>query len=427
MAVATVLSRAQHGMDAPLVRVEVDLGSGLPKFAIVGLPEAVVKESKDRVRARDHELRLRIARRPHHRESVARRSSQGRRPVRSAHRAREFCSPPVRCRRSSSPTASCTASCRSAVSCSRCSGALLAAVAAARGGQSIIVPRANGCRGRARVTVAAIAVAATSARCHAAHATGAQPLQFIEGAAPAMLAGSAYGRPVRGARSGACETRARDRGGGRAQPADDRPSRHRQEHARAAPAGSAAGDDRSRSARGRGRAQRRGHALKAARVASAAVSQSASHGVGGRAGRRRCAAAARRDLARAHGVLFLDELPEFDRRVLEVAARADGERHRSTISRAARQAEFPAAFQLVAAMNPCPCGYLGDMQGRCRCTQRAGRSLSRPAVGPVARSARPAHRSAARSAADACDARDAGSESERARCSARRARARATA
>ena len=51
MAMATVLSRAQHGMDAPQVRVEVDLSNGLPAFAIVGLPEAVVKESKDRVRA----------------------------------------------------------------------------------------------------------------------------------------------------------------------------------------------------------------------------------------------------------------------------------------------------------------------------------------------------------------------------------------
>src|SRR5262245_35729137 len=51
MAMAAVLSRAQHGMDAPLVRVEADIGSGVPAFAIVGLPEAVVKESKDRVRA----------------------------------------------------------------------------------------------------------------------------------------------------------------------------------------------------------------------------------------------------------------------------------------------------------------------------------------------------------------------------------------
>jgi magnesium chelatase family protein len=68
-----------------------------------------------------------------------------------------------------------------------------------------------------------------------------------------------------------------------------------------------------------------------------------------------------------HGVLFLDELPEFDRKVLEVL-REPLETGRITISRAARQAEFPARFQLVAAMNPCPCGYLGDPGGRCRCT-----------------------------------------------------------
>lgn len=68
-----------------------------------------------------------------------------------------------------------------------------------------------------------------------------------------------------------------------------------------------------------------------------------------------------------HGVLFLDELPEFDRRVLEVL-REPLESGVITISRAARQADFPARFQLVAAMNPCPCGYLGDSSGKCRCT-----------------------------------------------------------
>jgi magnesium chelatase family protein len=66
-------------------------------------------------------------------------------------------------------------------------------------------------------------------------------------------------------------------------------------------------------------------------------------------------------------VLFLDELPEFDRRVLEVL-REPLESGQITISRAARQADFPARFQLVAAMNPCPCGYLGHPQLRCRCT-----------------------------------------------------------
>ena len=74
------------------------------------------------------------------------------------------------------------------------------------------------------------------------------------------------------------------------------------------------------------------------------------------------------EISLAHnGVLFLDELPEFDRKVLEVL-REPLESGRIHISRAAQQAEFPARFQLVAAMNPCPCGYQGDLSGRCRCT-----------------------------------------------------------
>ena len=66
-------------------------------------------------------------------------------------------------------------------------------------------------------------------------------------------------------------------------------------------------------------------------------------------------------------MLFLDELPEWDRRVLEVL-REPMESGVIHISRAARHSTFPAQFQLVAAMNPCPCGWLGDASGRCRCT-----------------------------------------------------------
>lgn len=74
------------------------------------------------------------------------------------------------------------------------------------------------------------------------------------------------------------------------------------------------------------------------------------------------------EISLAHlGVLFLDELPEYERRVLEVL-REPLESGHIHISRAARQVRFPARFQLVAAMNPCPCGYLGDPGGRCRCT-----------------------------------------------------------
>jgi len=74
------------------------------------------------------------------------------------------------------------------------------------------------------------------------------------------------------------------------------------------------------------------------------------------------------EISLAHnGVLFLDELPEWSRAALEVL-REPLESGRITISRAARSAEFPARFQLVAAMNPCPCGWAGDPSARCRCT-----------------------------------------------------------
>ncbi|WP_341677293.1 YifB family Mg chelatase-like AAA ATPase [Niveibacterium sp. SC-1] len=74
------------------------------------------------------------------------------------------------------------------------------------------------------------------------------------------------------------------------------------------------------------------------------------------------------EISLAHnGLLFLDELPEFDRRVLE-CLREPLETGVITVSRVARQVDFPARFQLVAAMNPCPCGYRGDPRGRCRCT-----------------------------------------------------------
>jgi magnesium chelatase family protein len=87
------------------------------------------------------------------------------------------------------------------------------------------------------------------------------------------------------------------------------------------------------------------------------------------------------EISLAHnGILFLDELPEFDRKVLEVL-REPIESGKITISRAAFQSEFPARFQLVAAMNPCPCGYLGET--RCHCTEQQVRRYRAKVSGPL--------------------------------------------
>jgi magnesium chelatase family protein len=89
------------------------------------------------------------------------------------------------------------------------------------------------------------------------------------------------------------------------------------------------------------------------------------------------------EISLAHnGTLFLDELPEFDRKVLEVL-REPLETGHITISRASRQADFPARFQLVAAMNPCPCGFLGDASGRCHCTSEQVARYRAKVSGPL--------------------------------------------
>jgi magnesium chelatase family protein len=83
-----------------------------------------------------------------------------------------------------------------------------------------------------------------------------------------------------------------------------------------------------------------------------------------------------------HGVLFLDELPEFTRRALEVL-RQPLEEGTVSIARAARTSTFPARFQLVAAMNPCPCGFAGHPRRVCRCTPAAAQQYAARLSGPL--------------------------------------------
>jgi len=89
------------------------------------------------------------------------------------------------------------------------------------------------------------------------------------------------------------------------------------------------------------------------------------------------------EISLAHGgVLFLDELPEYSRKVLDVL-REPLESGRIVISRASRSITYPANFQLIAAMNPCPCGYFGDPSGRCQCTSDQVRRYQGQTSGPL--------------------------------------------
>lgn len=362
MAMATVLSRAQHGMEAPQVQVEVDVGSGLPTFAIVGLPEAVVKESKDRVRAAVVNCNF---------EWPAGRITVNLSPADLPKEGGRFDLPValgILLASGQLPEAH----------FDRCElygelslsgelrpvkGVLLAALAASRADHLIIVPPANAAEA-GLVTHCSVATANHLLEV-AAHATGAAMLSFARGAP--LVSKPMNSLDLSEVRSQPLARRALEiaaagqhsllligpPGTGKSMLAQRLPGllppMSEAEALEVAAIRSVTGVQ-IKPGEWRVRPFRNPHHTASA-VALVGGGQHPRPG----------------EISLAHhGVLFLDELPEFGRRVLEVL-REPLETGVITVSRAARQAEFPANFQLIAAMNPCPCGYLGDPQGRCKC------------------------------------------------------------
>ncbi|WP_028241428.1 YifB family Mg chelatase-like AAA ATPase [Stutzerimonas azotifigens] len=376
MSLAIVFSRAQVGVEAPAVTVEAHLANGLPSLALVGLPETAVKESKDRVRsailtsgfdfpARRITLNLAPADLPKDGGRFDLAIALG--ILAASGQLPEGCL----------GGAECLGELALSGALRPVQGVLPAALAARAAGRALIVPKANA--EEASLASGLVVHAAEHLLEVAAHLNGQQPLPRYQAAGllrrtlpypdladvqgqlaakrGLLIAAAGSHNLLFSGPPGTGKTLLASRLPGLLPPLDE------------------------------------SEALEVAAIHSVAAQGPLEHWpqrpfrqphhsasgpalVGGGSRPRPG------EITLAHqGVLFLDELPEFDRKVLEVL-REPLESGQIVIARARDKVSFPARFQLVAAMNPCPCGYLGDPSGRCRCTpdqiQRYRGKLSGP-------------------------------------------------
>ncbi len=375
MSIATVACRGQLGLHAPHVHVEVSLDSGLPFFSIVGLPATVVRESKERVRA---------ALVNSHFEFPAGRITVNLSPADLPKRGGRFDLPIalgiLLASRQVRPPAGQSFNPAAAEfygelglsgELKPVSGMLLAAAYAGRAKSEVVVPQANAAevgvllRGSSPIVVRA----ADHLLSVCAHVDGTIPLPSVPAAFPHTMRVGSDGAldlsDVRGqlqakraltvaAAGGHSLLMIGPPGAGKSMLAKRLPGllppMTESESLEVAAIASVSGAGFSPGTFG----------CRPVRMPHHTASAAALVGGGSRARPGEISLA-------HHGVLFLDELLEYDRRALE-ALREPLESGVVCVARAALQAQYPAEFQLVAAMNPCPCGRLGDLSGNCRCT-----------------------------------------------------------